>query len=245
MLAQRLRALSSRFHPQRDLKIDLYASGPECEIHAMDLRSLKLFVGWSAPLVAAILTTGCGNYRSDYIPPQDGRARAVWQEDRVVASLPAGAQGDCSVAVGQVQDNPTMYRTYYGGSPTIVVWQPWVVVRSSNSSYRPSSSAPRTAANPTAVRPGGGSGSGSGGSFGSGGSSGSSGGGSSGGGGDLGKAAVVLVVVAIMTLPIINVALGLGRPEPSKQVAQEIDAVNAYNDLSRLEGSPCSAAEAP
>lgn len=243
MLAQRLRALSSRFHPQRHLKIDLYASRPECEIHAMDLRSLKLFVGWSAPLVAAILTTGCGNYRSDYIPPQDGRARAVWQEDRVVASLPAGAQGDCSVAVGQVQDNPTMYRTYYGGSPTIVVWQPWVVVRSSNSSYRPSS-APRTAANPTAVRPGGGSGGGSGGSFGSGGSSGSSGGGS-GGGGDLGKAAVVLVVVAIMTLPIINVALGLGRPEPSKQVAQEIDAVNAYNDLSRLEGSPCSAAEAP
>ncbi len=245
MLVKRLRALSSPLHSWPDLKLALYASRAQCEIHAMDLRSLKLFVGWSAPLVAAILTTGCGNYRSDYVPPQDGRARAVWQEDRVVASLPAGAQGDCSSAVNDVQGNPTMYRTYYGGSPTIVVWQPWVVVRSSNSSYRPSSSGPRTAANPTAVRPSGGSGGGSGGSFGSGGSSGSSGGGSSGGGGDMGKAAVVLVVVAIMTLPIINVALGLGRPEPSKEVAREIDAVNAYNDLSRLADSPCSAAEAP
>lgn len=244
MLAQRLRALSSPRTIRRTLKKALYVPRWECEIHAMDLRSLKLLLGWSAPLVAATLTTGCMNYRSDYVPPQDGRARAVWQEDRVVASLPPGAtSGDCSTAVNEVQGNPTIYRTYYGGSPTVVVWHPWVVVRSSNSSYR-SSSPSRTAANPTAVRPSGSGGGSSDGSFSGGGGS-SSSGGSGGGSGDLGKAAVVLVVVAIMTLPIINVALGLGRPEPSEQVAKEIDTVNAYNDLARLSDSPCSVAEAP
>jgi hypothetical protein len=63
-------------------------------------------------------------------------------------------------------------------------------------------------------------------------------------GGDIGKAAVVLVVVALLTLPIITLGLGLGRPEPSKKVAEEIDRVNAYNDLARLSDSPCGVAGA-
>lgn len=204
----------------------------------MDLRSLKPLVGWSAPLVAAALTTGCMNYTSEYVPPKDGRARAIWQEDRVVASLPSDANSTaCSSAINEVQADPVRYRTYYGGSPTIVVWRPWIVVTGTNRVA--SSSAGRVAATPTAIKgASGGSGSG-GGSFGSGG--GSSGGGGGGGGGDLGKAALVLVVVAILALPFINLGVGLGRPEPSGQVATEIDKVNAYNDLARLSGSPCGA----
>ena len=202
----------------------------------MDLRSLKPLLGWSAPLVAAMLTTGCGNYTSEYVPPKDGRARAVWQEDRVVASLPAEAnRAGCSQAVDEVQADPGRYRTYYGGSPSIIIWRPWVVVTSTNRGS--TSMRPRVPASPRGISKGGSSGGGLG-SLGSG----SSSGGSGGGGGDLGKAAVVLVVVAMLTLPFITLGLGLGRPEPSEQVAQEIDKVNAYNDLSRLSDSPCGAA---
>jgi hypothetical protein len=202
----------------------------------MDLRSLKPLLGWSAPLVAAVLTTGCMNHTSEYVPPKDGRARAIWQEDRVVASLPSDANStDCAVALNEVRSDPVRYRTYYGGSPTIVVWRPWIVVTGTN---RVSSGpVPRTPASPTAIK---GASGGSGGGIGS---VGSGGGGSSGGGGggngDLGKAALALVVVAILALPFINLGVGLGRPEPSEQVATEIDKVNAYNDLARLSGSPC------
>jgi hypothetical protein len=201
----------------------------------MDLRSLKPLLGWSAPLVVAMLATGCGNYTSEYMPPKDGRARAVWQKDRVVASMPDGAdRAGCSEAVTEVQANPVTYRTYYGGSPRIIIWQPWIVVSSTN---RVSPSIrPRVPATPTGVLRGGSGGGGGGlGSLGSG-----SGGG--GGGGDIGKAAVVLVVVALVSLPFITLGLGLGRPEPSEEVAQEIDKVNAYNDLARLSDSPCGVA---
>jgi|GEM_PF-5981370 len=203
----------------------------------MDLRSVKALLGFSAPLVLAVLATGCGNYTSDYVPPRDGRARAVWQQDRVIASMPDGADAECSAAVSEVQENPTRYRTYYGGSPTIIIWRPWVVVtgRSTVSSSAPPR--PRSPAS-ASVKGGGSSGGGSVGSIGSG------SGGGGGGGGDIGKAAVVLVVVAMLTLPFITLGLGLGRPEPSEQVAEEIDKVNAYNDLARLNGSPCAVAGA-
>ena len=67
------------------------------------------------------------------------------------------------------------------------------------------------------------------------------GGGSSGGGGggDLGKAAIVVAVLAISVLPFIALGLATGRPEPEKQVAAAIDQVNAQTDLARTEGSPC------
>jgi len=230
--------------PERHLQLAvpckkaLYASAAQCQKEQMDLRSLKPLLGWSAPLVAAMLTTGCGNYTSDYKPPNDGRARAVWHEDRVLASLPEGAnRAGCSTAINEVQADPVRYRTYYGGSPTIVIWHPWIVVANTNTVA--TTSRPRTPANPSAISRGGSSGGGGGlGNIGSGSSGGSSSGG--GGGGDIGKAAVVLVVVAMLSLPFITLGLGLGRPEPSKEVAEEIDKVNAYNDLARLSESPCA-----
>ncbi|MBK9259589.1 MAG: hypothetical protein IPM54_07085 [Polyangiaceae bacterium] len=199
----------------------------------------KPLLGFSAPLAVAVLLTGCGNYTSDYVPPKDGRARAVWDKDRVVASLPDDANNAaCSAAIYDVQEDPTRYRTYYGGSTNIIIWRPWIVVTGSNRVAASPSTGPRAPAT-ASVRGGGGS---SGGSVGSTGSSGGSSGG--GGGGDIGKAAVVLVVVAMLTLPFITLGLGLGRPEPSKEVAEEIDKVNAYNDLARLSGSPCAVAGA-
>lgn len=188
-------------------------------------------------LGASVLLFGCGNYTSDYVPPKDGRARAVWNEDRVVASIPSDSSPSCTEALYDVQGDPQRYYTTYGGTRTVVVWQPWIVVHHHHNHHGggrvgpglPGGSAYRPA-RPSVGGGGGGTTIGGGGH---------SGGGSGGGNGDLGKAAVVLAVVAIIALPIITLGLGLGRPEPSEEVAQEIDQVNAYNDLARLPNSPC------
>lgn len=189
---------------------------------------------------AAALLFGCGNYTSDYVPPNDGRARAVWKEDRVVASIPANAAADCSDAISDVTGDPGRYVSSYGGSRTVVIWQPWIVVHHHHHPLPPPPGSPGVVRHPAHPSSGGGGGSigsvsGGGGGGKSGGGGGSSGGG---GGGDLGKAAVVLAVVALIALPIITLGLGLGRPEPN-EVAGEIDQVNAYNDLARLPNSPC------
>lgn len=47
----------------------------------------RLFGAWSS---ATLLFLGC-SYSSEYIPPQDGRARSVWQDNRVVMVLPGRA----------------------------------------------------------------------------------------------------------------------------------------------------------
>lgn len=72
---------------------------------------------------------------------------------------------------------------------------------------------------------------------------GSSGGGGKSGGGDLGKAAVVLVVVALVAMPIIAIALATGRPENEGETAKVIDTVHAYNDLARSGDNPCTIPE--
>lgn len=70
----------------------------------------------------------------------------------------------------------------------------------------------------------------------------SSGGGSGGGGdGDLGKAAVVLAVIALLALPAIAIGLSAGRTEDETDAALAIDRVNAYNDSARTPGTPCAA----
>lgn len=195
------------------------------------------------------ILSGCGSYTSDYVPPKDGRARVVWVDDRAVASLPSEALGPgCSEAVRNMPADPAQYSTYYGGSSGVVYYRPWIRVRPAPLiivSSGGASNAPRSVhRTPAAATVGGSSGGGSGSISGPGGSSsgksGGSGGGGGGGGGDLGKAAVVLAVVALLTLPIITLSLGLSRPEPEGDVANAIDDVNAYNDLARLPDSPCT-----
>ncbi|MDI1430376.1 hypothetical protein [Polyangium sorediatum] len=190
------------------------------------------------------ILAGCGSYTSDYVPPQDGRARVLWQDDHVVASLPSEISGiNCSEAVRNLPAEPQQYSSYYGGSTGVVYYRPWIVVRpsplvivGSGSGSTTPRAIPRTAATPSVASSGGSSSISGGGGGGK-----SSGGGGGGGGGDLGKAAVVLAVVALLTLPIITLSLGFTRPEPEADVASAIDEVNAYNDLARLPDSPCAA----
>jgi hypothetical protein len=64
-----------------------------------------------------------------------------------------------------------------------------------------------------------------------------------GGGDELGKAAVVLAVVALAVLPAVDVGLALSSPENARASVAAMSEVSAYNDLARQPGSPC--AEAP
>jgi hypothetical protein len=73
-----------------------------------------------------------------------------------------------------------------------------------------------------------------GGSGGSGGSSGSS------GSGELGKGAVYLAIVALVVMPIVDVALAVAPAESVSASVRGIDQANALIDLSRVPGSPCA-----
>jgi hypothetical protein len=66
------------------------------------------------------------------------------------------------------------------------------------------------------------------------------GGGGSGGSGRMGEAAMILVALAVMVLPAIDIGLAAARPESASRSAQAIDLVNAYNDLMRSPGTACS-----
>jgi hypothetical protein len=191
-----------------------------------------------ASITSLAVLSGCGGYQSDYVPLEDGRARAVWRDDRLALEIGGSISPECAAAIG----DPSGSTRYVRSGPSGNVWVPVyfgpriVVVRSG---FAP---APRRSAyvgsHPTIpdLKSGGvGSPSISGGGSGGGGSS-----GGGGGGGDLGKAVVVLAVVALVVLPAVALGLALGRPEPEREVATVIDRTNLYNDLSRTPGSPCS-----
>ena len=58
--------------------------------------------------------------------------------------------------------------------------------------------------------------------------------------GRLDGAAMVLVALAVMALPAIDIGLAASMPESSGKSSRAIDLVNAYNDLMRSPGAPCS-----
>jgi hypothetical protein len=57
--------------------------------------------------------------------------------------------------------------------------------------------------------------------------------------------AIVAAVMALVTLPVVAVALASAQPGNASEIADAIDRVNAFNDLSRLAGSPCAPPLAP
>lgn len=186
-------------------------------------------------LPGVVSLVGCGGYTSSYVPPPDGRPRLVWQDNKPVPMISNPVPEQCSDAVGSLAVGSDLTR--YGGR---------VTGRVSGGYYVPVRTVVVVHGGPAIVpvpKPfwpgpsihssGGSSGGGSTGGIGR------LGGGSSGGGGDLGKAAVVVVVLAIATLPFIALGLAVGRPEPEGEVAVAIDTVNAHTDLARSEGSPC------
>lgn len=181
----------------------------------------------------ATLAMGCGGYTSSYVPPPDGRPRLVWSDDKPVPMMSNPMPEACSEAVGSLAGGSGSVRVggrvggggyvsggYYIPGRTIVVVH-------GGPAFVP---VPHPIGLPLT---GGGRGGGGIGGIGR------IGGGGGGGSGDLGKGAVLLVVVAIATLPFIALGLAVGRPEPEEQVAAAIDQVNAQTDLARTEGSPC------
>lgn len=209
-------------------------------------RSLGILLQTST-LAAAAFLGGCGEYNSDYVPIQDGRARAVFRNDNLVMEVGGGIAPGCADApngplnLGSGSYGPSdsgvrvWVPVYYG--PRIVVVNRGVAPPPHRPAYRPHSSS-------------GLSGGGSGGSFNgiTSGGGGSTSGGSSGGGGgnlDLKEGVVILAVIALIALPAISLGLALGHPENETEVATAIDRVNMYNDMARTPGSPCYAYAAP
>lgn len=217
-----------------------------------------------AKMAIAVLSlgfsAGCGSYVSDYVTPADGRARAVWRDGEVVMEVANPLPPACASDIRyNSKEAPPRYSSggshvyVHGGFWVPVYYGPRIVVVHRHVAPSPHihhqhGHVVHRPATPTA---GGGSGSGGGtpvvGGGGGGGSSkggggGSSGGGGSGGGdGDLGKAAVVLAVIALLALPAIAIGLSAGRTEDETGAALAIDRVNAYNDLARTPGSDCAA----
>jgi len=54
----------------------------------------------------------------------------------------------------------------------------------------------------------------------------------------------IFAVVALLVLPIVAIGLSASSPEEDKASTLAIDAANAFNDLSRSPGNPCSYAQA-
>lgn len=187
----------------------------------------------AAALALALPAAGCG-YNSEYTPPLDGRARAVWRSNNVVLE-PAGAPMPPSCtqevmnlsATGRLRVPPEYARPaggywtprYYG--PSIVVVAPGIVPVFPPPLFLPTAfvAAPHPVAPAAPVLGLGGLG---------------------GGGGDSGKALAVLAVIALIVLPAVDIGLAAARPESPERSSQAIDQVNAFNDLSRTPGSPCS-----
>jgi hypothetical protein len=210
-------------------------------------------IKWGAmPFVlAAAASTGCASgYVSDYNPPRDGRARVVWRDDRAIAVLPSSAADQpCTDARMQLVARPDSYARY-GGSPVYVTYRAGVVITGhprpviigggpSPGYGRPIAAAPamrRPASPHLASSPGSPSRPSTSGKSSSAGSSGAR---SVRSGNFPKEVAVVAAVLALLALPAITLGLAAGRPEPSEEVAAEIDRVNVYNDLARVPDSPC------
>jgi hypothetical protein len=203
---------------------EVNTEGPtSCIMEGMPKAGLRWFP-LLLPAIAAMVM-GCGGYNSNYVPPADGRPRLVWQDNKVVPmsanAIPAQCSSETDALLGGSGSVPVSRYVGGGGGGGVRFWVPVrtvAVVRVNGPIIAP---IPRL-----------------GGSF-SGGGLGKLGGGGGGGGGDIGKAAIVVAVLAIAVLPFIALGLAAGRPEPEDQVAAAIDQVNAQTDLARVPGSAC------
>lgn len=228
-------------------------------------RPLRLPV-FLLSVVCLLGAAGACSYHSEYVAPQDGRPRVVFEGSDTHVEL-AGAMPteDCGLALKHVSGQssfgtgqglvelPDRQAPSYGGplvvtggywapryyGPSIYVVSPGFAPRFLRPPifFSPSMMIARAAMPRLSVwRPGMPLRIGSGGSVG-GGSIGR------GGGGDLGKGALVLAILALSIIPAIDIGLAAGRPESASTSARSTDIVNAYNDLMRSPGSPCSVYE--
>lgn len=203
-------------------------------LHARGFTLTWRLPSYACVLAIVALPASCASYASDYLPPKDGRARPIWDSDGVVASVPElGVDKAACLAAIDGTDESYAYRGEH------VAWQPGIIIVGAAPLPPPlpipglgghpmHGSAPvaRTPASPHVGGPSGGSAVHS--------SSGKS-------TESLPKELMAIAVVAaLIALPIITIGLALGRPEPEKAVAREIDQANRFNDLARVSGTPCS-----
>ena len=168
-------------------------------------------------VVRAILCAtlaGCG-YTSQYRPPLDARARAVWDRNTVRAHLGVQPSKDCDQAVVETMDQkaPLVIAQDYhyvprAGPVVVVGYAPFLWYAPFVPFHPIGAVAPAIA---------------------------------SGSGGDLFKGAIFAMAIAVVVLPIVDIAIAAWDPEDDGVSSLSIDTVNAYNDLNRTGGSPCAA----
>ena len=192
----------------------------------------------SATLVVALLAS-CA-YPSAYVAPRDGRARAVWTGSDVAVELSGGPLGDACAAQlrawsgqgvvhlvtgdlgGTRASHPWMTNAalgfwipvYFG--PALVPLAPGIpppLLHPVIFFPPPVLAPPVLGTRPIvpSLRPA----------------------------PDVGKAAVVLAVLALAVMPVVDVLLATLPPERERS-SEAIDQVNVYNDLARSPNSPCA-----
>lgn len=232
-------------------------------------RPLRL-PGFLLSVVCLLGAAGACSYHSEYIAPQDGRPRVVFEGSNPHVELAGAAlTEECGMAIKQLSGHNSFGTgqglvefpdreapRYIGGGPLIVTGGYWVPRYYGPSIYVGSPGlVPRFLRPPIFFSP----------SMmiaraavprisvwrpgmpvriGGGGGGGSIGRSGGGGSGDLGKGALLLAIVALTIIPAIDIGLAAGRPESASTSSTSTDVVNVYNDLMRSPGSPCSMYEA-
>ena len=211
----------------------------------------RLFQAIAAITALAFTAAGC-SYQSSYVAPADGRARVIWgPSDTPTLELVGTLSSQCSTELSQIlyPQTPRLVRSYvnlqpaefwiprYYGSPIIVIRPglapPFghlpVFVPGFGAPHLP----PRVSGLGELVRAGGGPIRGGGGGSGS---------GNFGGGKEAGALVIILAVITLSVLPAVALGLASSMPESAKKTSSAIDLANAYNDLARSDGSPCTPA---
>ncbi|MGI5862462.1 MAG: hypothetical protein ACOX6T_10460 [Myxococcales bacterium] len=194
-----------------------------------------------SPLLALGLAAGCG-YTSTYVPPDDGRARVVWRDGSAVALVPAQSEAcwrEVQRASGTTQPLVADAAPAASVSHDVHVHLPiWVHVHhrhhhhlhphahlhhahhaatahsgAPDSGPHKAVSANAPSDSSSSVR-----------------SSNT----------DL-RLLIVAATVALVSMPIVAIALALDEPERPVEAAAAADVVNAFNDLARVPGSACAA----
>lgn len=164
-----------------------------------------------AALLLAFFCGGC-SYVSHYRPRLDERARAVWDRNTVRAVLGVRPQMACDQAVNEAIDDPESARVVKSYAYRSQP-PPVAIVYAPLIWYTPFI-APLTPVGlvplPTI------------------------------GERDPFKALTYAAVIALVVLPIVDIAIAASDPEDDDISSLSIDTVNAYNDLARTPGSPCA-----
>jgi hypothetical protein len=166
---------------------------------------MVLLRAWAAAL--AVLLAGCG-YKSEYVPPNDGRARGVWEGDKLVVTGPPTLPRCTHPIEGQLRQQYAQYferdlEGYYVPPPSR--HGPSIVIVA----VVPYGPAPVPLVPLLPLPPGKIDGEGA-------------------------KYLLAAIAVgAIVAFPFVAIGLAAGHPEPSDDVIEAIDQVNRYNDDAR------------